>query len=120
MCYRFRYLQIVKLRTEKFLGTELLDNALEVLKARSIVSHLMEKCLKLAVDTEKAIVEGGSTLKTQPSILTPTMQLKSYQMVGLNWLVVMHSQKLNAILADEMGLGKTIQVNEAQANFSFF
>lgn len=37
-------------------------------------------------------------------------ELKSYQMVGLNWLAVMRSQELNGILADEMGLGKTIQV----------
>ncbi len=32
-----------------------------------------------------------------------------YQMIGLNWLVLMHKQSLNGILADEMGLGKTIQ-----------
>ena len=35
--------------------------------------------------------------------------MKGYQMVGLNWLVLMHKQSLNGILADEMGLGKTIQ-----------
>ncbi|KAF6201628.1 hypothetical protein GE061_004021 [Apolygus lucorum] len=101
---------LVKLKCEKYLGADVLDNALEVLKSKHIVSRLMNKCLDLAVSTEKAILEGGSTLTTQPAILTPTMQLKSYQMVGLNWLVVMHKQKLNGILADEMGLGKTIQV----------
>ena len=55
------------------------------------------------------------------------MQLKAYQLVGLNWLALLHSQNLNGILADEMvspntsiifilyllvcvqGLGKTIQ-----------
>lgn len=31
-------------------------------------------------------------------------------MIGLNWLMLMNSQKLNMMLADEMGLGKTIQV----------
>lgn len=31
-------------------------------------------------------------------------------MVGLNWLAVLHAQKVNGILADEMGLGKTVQV----------
>lgn len=31
-------------------------------------------------------------------------------MVGLNWLVVLHSQGVNGILADEMGLGKTVQI----------
>lgn len=39
-----------------------------------------------------------------------SMQLTSYQMVGLNWLALMRSRSLNSILADEMGLGKTIQV----------
>ena len=33
------------------------------------------------------------------------------QLIGLNWLVMMHKQSLNGILADEMGLGKTIQVD---------
>lgn len=31
-------------------------------------------------------------------------------MIGLNWLMMMNSQKLNMMLADEMGLGKTVQV----------
>ena len=33
------------------------------------------------------------------------------QLIGLNWLVMMHKQSLNGILADEIGLGKTIQVD---------
>ena len=36
-------------------------------------------------------------------------KLTTFQMIGLNWLVLMHKQSLNGILADEMGLGKTIQ-----------
>lgn len=39
-----------------------------------------------------------------------SLQLAGYQMIGLNWLMLMNSQKLNMMLADEMGLGKTIQV----------
>lgn len=39
-----------------------------------------------------------------------SMKLTSYQMVGLNWLAVLHNQGVNGILADEMGLGKTVQV----------
>lgn len=31
-------------------------------------------------------------------------------MIGLNWFMLMNSQKLNMMLADEMGLGKTVQV----------
>lgn len=70
----------------------------------------MKKCLNIAVDMESVVSNGKTQLKQQPALLTETMQLKSYQMVGLNWLVIMHSQNLNVILADEMGLGKTIQV----------
>jgi len=35
--------------------------------------------------------------------------LKSYQLVGLQWMVSLYNNRLNGILADEMGLGKTIQ-----------
>ena len=31
-----------------------------------------------------------------------SLQLKPFQMVGLNWLKIMHTQELNGILADEM------------------
>jgi SWI/SNF-related matrix-associated actin-dependent regulator 1 of chromatin subfamily A len=37
------------------------------------------------------------------------LELKQYQLIGLNWLYIMHSQNINGILADEMGLGKTCQ-----------
>ena len=30
------------------------------------------------------------------------MQLKPYQLIGLNWLALLHSEDLNGILADEM------------------
>ena len=49
-------------------------------------------------------------LNKQPEIITKGFTLTNYQMIGLNWLVLMHKQSLNGILADEMGLGKTIQV----------
>lgn len=31
-----------------------------------------------------------------------SVQLKPYQLVGLNWIALLHSQDLNGILADEM------------------
>lgn len=46
------------------------------------------------------------------SILPPILlngNLRSYQFVGLKWLLSLHEKNLNGILADEMGLGKTIQ-----------
>lgn len=38
------------------------------------------------------------------------LSLKSYQLAGVNWLMVLNHAGVNAILADEMGLGKTIQI----------
>ena len=35
--------------------------------------------------------------------------LKAYQLVGINFLVLLHTLKLSGVLADEMGLGKTVQ-----------
>ena len=35
--------------------------------------------------------------------------MKPYQLVGLNWLRILHDEGVNGILADEMGLGKTVQ-----------
>jgi SWI/SNF-related matrix-associated actin-dependent regulator 1 of chromatin subfamily A len=46
----------------------------------------------------------------QPSIMSKDTVLKDYQLVGLNWLVLLFEHKLSCILADEMGLGKTCQV----------
>lgn len=43
----------------------------------------------------------------QPEMLQ--LVLKEYQLVGLNWLNLLHVENINGILADEMGLGKTIQ-----------
>ena len=36
------------------------------------------------------------------SLYAPSLQLKPYQLEGLNWLALMQSQNLNSILADEM------------------
>jgi chromodomain-helicase-DNA-binding protein 1 len=38
------------------------------------------------------------------------LQLRDYQLAGLNWLVNSWCRNNSVILADEMGLGKTIQV----------
>ncbi|KAG6869134.1 hypothetical protein C0993_001699 [Termitomyces sp. T159_Od127] len=71
----------------------------------------------------------GDYLTTQPSLVSDTVQLKEYQLLGVNWLNLLYQRKLSCILADEMGmwfqtmyvwslaptgalsgLGKTIQV----------
>uniref|UniRef100_A0A8R1DJB8 DNA topoisomerase (ATP-hydrolyzing) n=1 Tax=Caenorhabditis japonica TaxID=281687 RepID=A0A8R1DJB8_CAEJA len=43
----------------------------------------------------------------------PTLQLKPYQLKGLEWMVSLYNNNLNGILADEMGLGKTIQQRDS-------
>ena len=49
----------------------------------------------------------GDVQVAQPDMLQ--VQLKEYQLKGLNWLVNLYEQGINGILADEMGLGKTVQ-----------
>lgn len=50
-------------------------------------------------------------IKRQPSFLgNEDLQLRDYQLDGLNWLVNSWCRSHSVILADEMGLGKTIQV----------
>jgi SWI/SNF-related matrix-associated actin-dependent regulator 1 of chromatin subfamily A len=46
----------------------------------------------------------------QPPSMADQVQLKDYQVVGINWLALLYKQKVSAILADDMGLGKTCQV----------
>lgn len=49
-------------------------------------------------------------ISRQPDALSADVQLKDYQMIGINWLNLLYIRKLSCILADEMGLGKTVQV----------
>lgn len=58
----------------------------------------------------EAAVERGAGVVEQPALLSSGLKLSQYQIVGLNWLAVMHQNDMNGILADEMGLGKTIQI----------
>jgi len=60
----------------------------------------------------EALALGGGTGEAVRTIAQPkrfVVPLRNYQLVGLNWLALLHSKQLNGILADEMGLGKTAQ-----------
>jgi SWI/SNF-related matrix-associated actin-dependent regulator 1 of chromatin subfamily A len=46
----------------------------------------------------------------QPSLMSESVTLKDYQIVGINWLSLLFRKKLSCMLADDMGLGKTCQV----------
>ncbi|KAJ8262723.1 hypothetical protein COCON_G00151800 [Conger conger] len=94
------------------LSMELVWGCRVVLKERAVVLGLMGKCetitRKMMRDVTRVIERGVGSMK-QPSILNSSLQLKPYQLIGLNWLGLLHQHGLSGILADEMGLGKTIQ-----------
>ncbi|KAI1259290.1 SNF2 family N-terminal domain-containing protein [Xylariaceae sp. FL1019] len=46
----------------------------------------------------------------KPKLMADGIALKSYQLLGLNWMNLLHSKGFSGILADDMGLGKTCQV----------
>ncbi|KAG7386702.1 hypothetical protein PHYPSEUDO_015382 [Phytophthora pseudosyringae] len=59
-----------------------------------------------------ASIHGGDRrVVTQADIpnICETLELKPYQVVGVNWLLLLHENKVSGVLADEMGLGKTVQ-----------
>uniref|UniRef100_A0A1B0BLR0 SWI/SNF-related matrix-associated actin-dependent regulator of chromatin subfamily A containing DEAD/H box 1 homolog n=1 Tax=Glossina palpalis gambiensis TaxID=67801 RepID=A0A1B0BLR0_9MUSC len=98
-----------KLESNKALSAELLNHTQELLNKQNNVANILTKCNKLVQRLETAI-EAGAGIVEQPKILNKKFKLADYQLIGLNWLTVMHKQQMNGILADEMGLGKTIQV----------
>ncbi|XP_034832478.1 SWI/SNF-related matrix-associated actin-dependent regulator of chromatin subfamily A containing DEAD/H box 1 homolog [Maniola hyperantus] len=100
---------VEKFNSNKMLNTELLNSTQELLCTRNNIQRLMKKCVGLAQQLEAAVAAGAGRLK-QPAILEPSLKLAPYQLIGLNWLAVLHKQGVSGILADEMGLGKTIQV----------
>jgi SWI/SNF-related matrix-associated actin-dependent regulator 1 of chromatin subfamily A len=61
-----------------------------------------------AEDVRKNV--NGAKLLKQPSIMNEGVELKDYQVVGINWLNLLWQNKISGILADDMGLGKTCQV----------
>lgn len=105
---------VYKFQTEKYVSTDLLNEAKTVLHVRSSVQKLMKRCENIAKEMQSIVSrivngEEDAGISKQPELLNPSLQLKGYQLIGLNWLVLMHEQGLNGVLADEMGLGKTVQ-----------
>ncbi|CEP09438.1 hypothetical protein [Parasitella parasitica] len=49
-------------------------------------------------------------LTQQPKCVNSSMALKDYQILGVNWMLLLYRKCISGILADEMGLGKTAQV----------
>lgn len=98
-----------KLKSHKYLKTDILNHSQEYMSRRNNLVTIMNKCRKICQKLEAAIANEGTRV-AQPSNIPDGFKLAEYQLVGLNWLTVMHRNDMNGILADEMGLGKTIQV----------
>lgn len=101
---------IDKIKQSKPLNFDILNNCQELLKRRQKMSALLEKCKKIIRNLERALALTKDAPAEQPKCLSAGLTLADYQLVGLNWLIMMHKENFNGILADEMGLGKTIQV----------
>lgn len=68
--YLNHYLQVTKFQNGKYLGTNLLNAAQQVVEAREVVASLMERCEKIAAKTENAISEGRLSVSQQPILLS--------------------------------------------------
>ncbi|KAF2719930.1 hypothetical protein K431DRAFT_103628 [Polychaeton citri CBS 116435] len=64
----------------------------------------------LSDDNEPSKKRAKHQFLRQPPNMSKDLEMKDYQLVGLNWLNLLWSKKLSCILADDMGLGKTCQV----------
>jgi len=71
-------------------------------KHSSSISQSQTKASNSSNNDEKEYILGA-----QPDSVTTT--LRDYQLIGLDWMVKMHTKGMPFILGDEMGLGKTLQ-----------
>lgn len=100
------------------LSIEMLNACQEYLNQRNNMDRIMKKCKKLVQKLEDAVAKGDKVVK-QPELLNHEFKLADYQIIGLNWLAIIHSQGMNGILADEMGLGKVVLSNINQFKWKY-
>jgi len=101
-----------KLDGSKLLNRLLIGSCLDLLKERNVLCNLMKKCLALSDRFNGEftnVSKNNKFIRTQPKNIPDRFNLKEYQMIGMNWISLLHRHKVNGVLADEMGLGKTIQ-----------
>ncbi|MGH0164967.1 UNVERIFIED_CONTAM: hypothetical protein FKN15_076662 [Acipenser sinensis] len=101
-CHEFK-----KFTKTNGLSEDLIWGSKDVLGERVVILKLMTRCENISKKMTKAVTKvtsGDKSLGTisQPSILSERLQLKPYQLIGLNWLTLLHKNKLSGILADEM------------------
>ncbi|GAP83366.1 putative chromodomain-helicase-DNA-binding protein 3 [Rosellinia necatrix] len=85
-------------------------------------SEVIKQCEERGAKLQKAMAnwtmdkngrcQEGTTLPVseKPRLMAEDITLKTYQLLGLNWMNLLHSKRFSGILADDMGLGKTCQV----------
>ncbi|KRZ79246.1 SWI/SNF-related matrix-associated actin-dependent regulator of chromatin subfamily A containing DEAD/H box 1B [Trichinella papuae] len=104
---------IEKFENAKGFSTNLCTAYIDSLRSQNRLDFLLYKChtvsSKLEMEVELMMKTDDGLIK-QPNSISHNLELKPYQIVGLNWLSLIYRQNLGGILADEMGLGKTIQV----------
>lgn len=69
-------------------------------------------CVRLTKISDKSGGDKSGAVLTEKDFehIIPNLKLKEYQLVGVNWLKLLHyNPPVNGVLADDMGLGKTIQ-----------
>jgi SNF2 family DNA or RNA helicase len=68
---------------------------------------------KQLLQRSEALAAAGVASSVDSSLTSvptrPKLNLTPFQLVGLNWLLMLHREGVNGVLADEMGLGKSVQ-----------
>ncbi|KAA8896130.1 SNF2 family N-terminal domain-containing protein [Sphaerosporella brunnea] len=97
-------------------GTETGELAMTDIMGESDSASAKDSGIGTPTDDGDTDIKGSKRAKTavsfkqQPANMREGVELKDYQLAGLNWLNLLYEKKLSCILADEMGLGKTCQV----------
>ncbi|KAI0023040.1 SNF2 family N-terminal domain-containing protein [Xylariomycetidae sp. FL0641] len=114
-----------KSRKPRKVGSLIVERLTTFFDAFAVVSRIIKKCEKRGTELQSVMSQWNMDkngepvtssasvplpIAQRPSLMAEDVQLKPYQLVGLNWLNLLYSKRYSGILADDMGLGKTIQV----------
>ena len=91
---------LTKIENSQHLSQDMIECFSDYIRTQNVVSNIMDKCQAMS-DKIKASVRNLKEHR-EPRCLNKKLKLKPYQLVGLNYLVLMFNQRTNCILADEM------------------
>ncbi|KAJ8026671.1 hypothetical protein HOLleu_31576 [Holothuria leucospilota] len=103
---------VEKMERTPSLGIQLVENCEDIFSERQLLLEVLNECSATSQTIQATLAKEDQFLTNDKKIafLDPSLSLKPYQIIGVNWMKLLHRHKVNGILADEMGLGKTIQV----------